>query len=96
VKDYANKYAHIVGNGTEESKRSNAHTLDWDGNAWFAGDIYVGGTSQDDATAERLARTSDIAAPRDYIALTDQVTGKIYRLTMENGSLVTTLVEGGE
>jgi hypothetical protein len=25
--------------------RSNAHTLDWDGNAWFAGDVYVGSTS---------------------------------------------------
>ncbi|MBO5062894.1 MAG: hypothetical protein J6C08_00210 [Campylobacter sp.] len=37
--DTANKYAHIVGNGTSTSKRSNAHTLDWSGNAWFAGDI---------------------------------------------------------
>lgn len=33
-----NDYAHIVGNGTYDS-RSNAHTLDWDGNAWFAGNI---------------------------------------------------------
>ena len=44
-----NTYAHIVGNGTSNSKRSNAHTLDWDGNAWFAGTVYVGGTSQGDA-----------------------------------------------
>ena len=75
---------------------SNAHTLDWQGTAWYAGDVYVGGTSQDDATAERLARTSDLVAPRDYLALTDQVTGKVYRLTIENGNLVTTLVEEGE
>ena len=33
------KYAHIVGNGTSNTKRSNAHTLDWNGNAWFAGGI---------------------------------------------------------
>ena len=33
------KYAHIVGNGTGSGTRSNAHTLDWDGNAWFAGDV---------------------------------------------------------
>lgn len=33
------KYAHIVGNGTFEDHRSNAHTLDWEGNAWFAGGI---------------------------------------------------------
>lgn len=29
--------AHIVGNGTSDTARSNAHTLDWSGNAWFAG-----------------------------------------------------------
>ena len=46
--DTENKYAHIVGNGTSSSKRSNAHTLDWDGNAWYQGDIRVGGTSYDD------------------------------------------------
>ena len=40
-----NTYAHIVGNGVDSNRRSNAHTLDWDGNAWFAGDIYVGSTS---------------------------------------------------
>lgn len=36
-----NGYAHIVGNGsgTTDSARSNAHTLDWDGNAWFAGSV---------------------------------------------------------
>lgn len=37
--------AHIVGNGSDSSNRSNAHTLDWNGNAWFAGDIYTGSTS---------------------------------------------------
>lgn len=38
-------YAHIVGNGSHDQNRSNAHTLDWKGNAWFAGDVYVGSTS---------------------------------------------------
>ena len=42
------KYAHIVGNGTDESNRSNAHTLDWSGNAWFAGDVFIKGASQDE------------------------------------------------
>ena len=32
-------YVIIVGNGTSDSKRSNAHTLDWSGNAWFAGTV---------------------------------------------------------
>jgi hypothetical protein len=39
------KYAHIVGNGTSDTARSNAHTLDWEGNAWYQGDVYVGSTS---------------------------------------------------
>lgn len=42
VKDTANQFAHIVGNGDNETSRSNAHTLDWDGNAWFAGEVRVG------------------------------------------------------
>lgn len=36
--------AHIVGNG-KYNNESNAHTLDWQGNAWFAGDVYTGSTS---------------------------------------------------
>ena len=38
IEDTNGDYAHIVGNG-EHNARSNAHTLDWDGNAWFAGDV---------------------------------------------------------
>ena len=36
---------HIVGNGTSDSARSNAHTLGLNGEAWFSGDIYTGSTS---------------------------------------------------
>ena len=59
--DEDGKYAHIVGNGNYnfgDSFRSNAHTLDWDGNAWFAGDVYVGstsGTNQDDGSKKLVA-----------------------------------------
>lgn len=49
VEDTDGKYAHIVGNGTA-NVRANIHTLDWDGNAWFEGDVKVGGTSYDDAS----------------------------------------------
>lgn len=49
IEDTNNEYAHIVGNGSS-SARSNAHTLDWNGNAWFKGDIYVGGTKQSEGT----------------------------------------------
>ncbi len=39
IEDSIGKYAHIVGNGKDGNNRSNAHTLDWDGNAWFAGTV---------------------------------------------------------
>ena len=32
-------YAHVVGNGSSFYERSDAHTLDWDGNAWYAGTV---------------------------------------------------------
>lgn len=35
-------YLHIAGNGTP-TKPSNAHTLDWGGNAWYSGDLSFDG-----------------------------------------------------
>ena len=43
IKDTANTYAHIVGNGTSNTSRSNAYTLDWSGNATFAGTVSSAG-----------------------------------------------------
>ena len=57
VEDTENKYAHIVGNGESEIARSNAHTLDWNGNAWYAGKI-SGGTEANPAPVEK---------PNDYV-----------------------------
>lgn len=48
IEDKDNKYAHIVGNGSNNSTRSNAHTLDWNGNAWFAGKLTQEGTPTND------------------------------------------------
>lgn len=36
-------YAHIVGNGSDDENRSNAYTLDWGGNATYAGKVYSEG-----------------------------------------------------
>ena len=49
--DENSKYLHIVGNGNSESNRSNVHTLDWHGKAWFSGDIRVGGTNYEQGTS---------------------------------------------
>lgn len=49
VQDGTQTYAHIVGNGTSKSDRSNAHTLNYNGTAWYANAVKVGGTSETDA-----------------------------------------------
>ena len=76
IPDPDNKYAHIVGNGTLENEEylkgitfSNAHTLDWDGNAWFAGNVTC-----------------------NSILMTDQTTGLVYRMYIDNGELKTALM----
>ena len=38
-------YADVIGNGSSDTERSNAYTMDWSGNAWFAGDVYIRSTS---------------------------------------------------
>lgn len=44
IEDTQNVYAHIVGNGIgDNSARSNAHTLDWQGNAWYQGSVTSNG-----------------------------------------------------
>ena len=48
IEDTENKYAHIVGNGTSDSARSNAHTLDWNGNGWYKGKLSQDGTPTED------------------------------------------------
>lgn len=65
------KYLHIVGNGQNVNARSNAHTLDWNGNAWYQGDVYVGstsGTNKDDGSKK--------LATEEYVsdAITDSKT----------------------
>lgn len=45
IENSSGTYAHIVGNGTSDTARSNAHTLDWSGNAWYAGKVSIGTTS---------------------------------------------------
>ena len=39
IEDTNNTYAHIVGGGTSNTNRKNIHTLDWNGNAVYSGDV---------------------------------------------------------
>ncbi len=73
-------YLHIVGNGTFNTKRSNAHTLDWSGNAWFAGDVYVGSTS-----GKNKDEGSKVLATQEYVdirvpAWTEADEGKVLKI----------------
>ena len=85
IEDTEGKYAHIVGNGDWETP-ANAHTLDWKGNGWYAGSLFVGGTSQDNA--DKVLTDSDLSRPRYSFALTDVVNGSTYVVEMRNGNLV--------
>ena len=74
IPDSNNIYVDIVGNGSSDTKRSNAHTLDWSGNAWYAGDVYVGSTSgtNKDEGSKKLATEEYIG-----IAVAEAVTEAI-------------------
>jgi hypothetical protein len=62
VEDKANKYAHIVGNGTSKTARKNAYTLDWSGNAWFAGKVTQEGTPTDNKDLVNKKYVDDVKA----------------------------------
>lgn len=73
---------HIVGNGTS-LKRSNAHTLDKSGNAWYAGDVYVGSTSgtNRDAGSKKLATEAYVNDTKLVIASPG---GKKFKITVDD------------
>lgn len=82
---------HIVGNGTAV-KRSNAHTLDKSGNAWYAGDVYVGSTSgtNRDAGSKKLATEAYVDDTKLVIASPG---GKKFKITVDDtGTLSATEV----
>lgn len=57
IEDNADTYAVIVGNGTADNARSNALTVNWNGDVSISGDITVGGHSS--AIGDRQYRNTD-------------------------------------
>lgn len=95
IEDTENKYAHIIGNGegTNQSTRSNAHTVAWDGTGWFAGNVKVGGTSQDDENAKQLATQEYVNEGLNARSVVVQITedkpaGYSHSLNFESGYLM--------
>ena len=84
LRDTEEKYAHIVGNGTETA-RSNAHTLDWSGLGWFAGGLKVGGTGQDDEASRTVMVNGDA-----QIVLTSPNGTKFAITVSDDGTLTAT------
>jgi len=66
IEDTEDKYIHIAGNGVDPSNRSNAYTLDWDGNGWFAGSV--------EATAIILRSSTEGSAKTFKITVDDSGT----------------------
>lgn len=52
IADNENKYIHIIGNGVDDNNRSNAMTLDWDGNLEVSGDV-------EDGNGEKISDKAD-------------------------------------
>ncbi len=72
VEDTKNKYAHIVGGGSSDTDRKNIHTLDWDGNAEFAGKVYAGG--------KELVTSDQIVTPALNFVESEEHPGCFYRM----------------
>ena len=77
VEDANNTYAHIVGNGSAKS-RSNAHTIKWNGDAWFAGNVTVGaGNGNKLATEEYVNSAIEAIEPYELPQATASVLGGV-------------------
>ena len=107
IEDKNRKYAHIVGNGAGDAKRSNAHTLDWKGNGWYAGKLSQEGTPTEDKdlTTKKYVDDNrdyyfkvptilydDPNLPKGYVDITTLEKGTNYRV---NSSIVSGLFKVG-
>ena len=88
IEDSSSIYADIIGNGTSDTAHSNAATVDWNSNAWFAGDVYTGstsGTNKDDGSkklaTEEYVNNSIAAGGTDIsLGLTSAAVGQTIKV----------------
>ena len=73
VVDEANKFADIVGNGSDILNKSNAYALDWDGNLYLKGGVYVN-CNADSTGGTKLSLDVDSIMN----AIKDQLYEKVY------------------
>lgn len=111
IKDTDENYALIIGNGVRGTEYingqgwnhsySNAHTLDWQGNAKFAGDVYVQGTGTEDLQdAKKLATEEYVTNVISQIEIPEASANvNVYEITSDSAvldELVALLPEGIE
>ena len=104
IEDSSSIYADIIGNGTSNTARSNATTVDWNGNAWFAGDVYTGstsGTNKDEGSkklaTEEYVNNSIAAGGTDIsLGLTSAAVGQIIKVKAIDASGKPTAWEAAE
>lgn len=83
-----NNYAVIVGNGTADNARSNAMTVDWDGNVVAAGKMTVGTAPSANMDVATKAYVDVAAAPEIFWATYDVTTNAEIDAACQAGKVV--------
>ena len=87
VEDTEKKYAHIVGGGSSDYDRKNIHTIDWNGNAEFAGDVKNGNGVSLDGLDGKIAELASSGISRlivDSLPTENIKTNVIYFLPLSS------------
>lgn len=66
VDDSNSIYADIAGNGSADNARSNSYNMDWNGNAEFKGEVYVGGCTPNGETPYPVVRYNTSNSQSEY------------------------------
>ena len=85
IYDEKGTYIHIVGNGTSDTNRSNAHTLDWKGVPWYQGRPQFGGNAQDDG-AQTVVANGDTEI---ILASSTADSTKKFKITVDDSGTLT-------
>lgn len=86
VEDPGSKYAHIVGGGTSNTDRKNIHTIDWSGNAVFAGNVINGNGVSLDGLMELIGTTGQLRTIVETLPEENISTSTIYMILKKSGS----------
>ena len=80
IEDTSGTYAHIVGGGTSDSDRKNIHTLDWNGNAVFSGDVTATNPDGTEVSLLSLQNSSSSGGSSNIQASTTDLTAGVSEL----------------